>query len=133
MGEGLFITLGVSGHLSMTISTPRDFFNSIRALSLTSLKAWGDMERFHSDITFLLVSTEEEATGDRMYGLSTVWVNPYQARVSTVEEAIRELTALVSSGPNWPYTLVWLNEDTCHAPLPLPTNLWLYSHLHPSS
>ena len=22
------------------------------------------------------------------------------------------------SGPDWPYTLVWLNEDTCHAPLP---------------
>ena len=53
-----------------------------------------------------------------MYGLSTVWVNPYQARVFTVEEAVRELTALVSSGPDWPYTLVQLNEDTHHAPLP---------------
>ena len=53
-----------------------------------------------------------------MYGLSTVWVNPYQARVSTVEEVVRELTALVSSGPDWPYALVWLNKDTCHVPLP---------------
>ena len=35
-----------------------------------------------------------------------------------MEEAVRELTAWVSSGPNWPYTLVWLNEDTCHLPLP---------------
>ena len=85
--------------------------------SLTSLKAWGDVRKFCDDITFLLVSTEEEVTGDRMYGLSTVWVNPYQARVSTVEEAVRELTALVSSGPDWPYTLVWLNEDTQHVPL----------------
>ena len=50
--------------------------------------------------------------------VSTVWVNPYQARVSTVEEVVRELTALASSGPNWPYALVWLNEDTHHAPLP---------------
>ena len=47
-----------------------------------------------------------------MYGLSTVWVNPYQTRVPTVEEAVRELTALASSVPNWPYTLVWLNRDT---------------------
>ena len=70
------------------------------------------MERFHSDITFLLVSTKEEATGDRMYGLSTVWVNPYQARVSTVEETVRQLMVLVSSGPNWHYTLVQLNQDT---------------------
>ena len=44
--------------------------------SLTSLKAWGDAEKFHSGIAFLLVSTEEEATGDKMYGLSTVWMNP---------------------------------------------------------
>ena len=71
--------------------------------SLTSLKAWGDAEKFCTDIAFLLVSTKEEATGDRTYGLSTVWVNPFQARVSTVEEVVRELTTLASSGPNWPY------------------------------
>ena len=35
-----------------------------------------------------------------------------------MEEAVRELTTWVSSGPNWPYTLVQLNEDTCHVPLP---------------
>ena len=31
---------------------------------------------------------------------------------------IKELTAWVSSGPDWPYILVQLNEDTHHAPLP---------------
>ena len=35
-----------------------------------------------------------------------------------MQEAVRELTAWVSIGPNWPYALVWLNEVTCHAPLP---------------
>ena len=35
-----------------------------------------------------------------------------------MEEAVRELTAWVSSGPNWPYALVQLNEDAHHAPLP---------------
>ena len=35
-----------------------------------------------------------------------------------MEEAVRELTAWFSSGPNWPYALVQLNKDTCHAPLP---------------
>ena len=53
-----------------------------------------------------------------MYGLSMVWVNPYQVRVPTVEEVVKQLTALVSSGPDWPYALVWLKGDTCHAPLP---------------
>ena len=35
-----------------------------------------------------------------------------------MEEAVRELTVWVSSGPDWPYALVWLNKDICHAPLP---------------
>ena len=35
-----------------------------------------------------------------------------------MEEAVRELTAWVSSGPDWSYTLVQLSEDTCYAPLP---------------
>ena len=43
---------------------------------------------------------------------------PLSAKVSTVEEAVRELAALASSGPEWPYALVELNEDTCHVPLP---------------
>ena len=90
----------------------------LELFSLTSLKGWGDAEKFCNDITFLLVSAKEEVTGDRMHGLSTVWVNPYQARVPTVEEAVRELTTLVSSGPHWPYTLVWLNKNTHHYPLP---------------
>ena len=76
------------------------------------------MEKFCNDITFLLISTEEGAAGDRMYGLSTVWVNPYQARVPTVEEAVKQLTTLFSSGPDWPYALVQLNGDTHHVPLP---------------
>ena len=86
--------------------------------SLTSLKAWGEKQKIHHDITFLLILAEEEATGGRRYGLMTIWVNPCQARVCYMEEAVRELTAWVSSGPNWPYALVQLNEDTCHVALP---------------
>ena len=35
-----------------------------------------------------------------------------------MEEAVRNLTAWVSSGPDCPYALVQLHEDTCHVPLP---------------
>ena len=48
--------------------------------SLTSLKAWGDVEKFCSDVTFLLVLTKEGAAEDWVYGLSMIWVNPYQAQ-----------------------------------------------------
>ena len=83
-----------------------------------SLKAWGEKQKVHHNNTYLLVLVEEEATRDRRYGLSTIWVNPCQARVFSMKEAVRELTAWVSSGPNWPYALVQLNEDTHHVPLP---------------
>ena len=67
------------GHLNICPSLQQFHISSITQLelsSLTSLKAWGDKEKFHNDITFLLVSAKEEATGDRKYGLSTIWVNP---------------------------------------------------------
>ena len=35
-----------------------------------------------------------------------------------MEEVVKQLTTLVSTGPYWPYTLVWLNGDTHHVPLP---------------
>ena len=95
--------------------------------SLTSLKAWGDAEKFHSDVTFLLDLTEEGAVGDRVYGLSTIWVNPYQARVSTIEEVVKQLTALVSTRPDWPYTLVQHNGDACHMPIPREGHLSILS------
>ena len=109
------------GHLNICPSLQQFHISSVIQLelsSLTSLKAWGDKEKFHNNIAFLLVSAEEEATGDRKCGLSTIWVNPCQARVCSMEEACRELTTWVSSGPNWTYTLVQLNKDTHHVPLP---------------
>ena len=111
------------GYLYICLSLQQFHISSVtqsELSSLTSLKALGDKEKFWNNIAFLLVSAEEEeeATGDTKYGLSTIWVNPCQARVCSVEEAVRELTAWVSSGPYWPYTLMWLNEDTCHVPLP---------------
>ena len=35
-----------------------------------------------------------------------------------MEEAVRNLTAWVSSGPDWPYAFVQLHKDTFYAPLP---------------
>ena len=85
--------------------------------SLTCLKAWCDAERFHSDITFLLVLPKEGVVGERVYGPAMVWIHPYQARVSAIDAA-KQLVQLASTGPNWPYALVQLNGDTCHMPLP---------------
>ena len=66
--------------------------------SLTHLNAWGDAKKFCSNVTFLLVLPKEGVVGERMYGLAMVWVHPYQARVSTIDGAAKQLTQLASTG-----------------------------------
>ena len=85
--------------------------------SLTHILVWGDPKRFHSNVAFLLILAEECMAGERVYGFTMVWVPPYQARVSTIDDAVRKLTLLASAGPNWPYAFVWFNGDACHLPL----------------
>ena len=86
--------------------------------SLTSLRAWGDTEKFKSEVTFLLILTGGCTKGGKVFGLAMIWVHPYQARVHTMEKAIKQLTPLPSTGSDLTYILVWLNGDDCHAPLP---------------
>ena len=90
---------------------------------LTHLKAQGDAKKFYSNVTFLLVLPKEDAVGERVYGLAMVWVHPYQARVSTIDGAAKQLAQLASTGPNWPYALVQSNGDACHMPLPTEGHL----------
>ena len=86
--------------------------------SLSSLKAWGNPEKFKSEVTFLLSLTRGCTEGDNVFGLSAIWVHPYQARAPTIGEAVKLLTPLPSTGSDCPYALVQFNEDACHAPLP---------------
>ena len=61
---------------------------------------------------------KEGVVGERAYGLTMVWVHPYQARVSTIGSAAKQLAQLASTGCNWPCSLVWLNGNAHHMPLP---------------
>ena len=118
VGEGAHLAVG---HLTICPPLQQFHISSItqsELSSLTNLKAWGEKQKVHNDIAFLLVLAKGEATEGRRYGLSTIWVNPSQARVHSMEEAVRELTTWVSSGPDCPYALVRLNKDTHHVPLP---------------
>ena len=68
-----------------------------------------------------------------MYGLSMMWVHPYQARVSTMEEGVKQLTPLISTGPDWSHTLVQLNGDAHHEPLPRKGHLRILAEVSTSS
>ena len=72
--------LSLWGHLDICPLLHQFHVTSITQLelsSLTSLKAWGNVEESFSDIMPSSWSLLRRGTvGDRMCGLSTVWVNP---------------------------------------------------------
>ena len=84
--------------------------------SLTYLNAWGDPQKFCSNVPFLLVVPKEGAVGERVYGLTMVWVQPYQARVSLIDDMAKQLTQLASTGPNRCYA--WCSSTGTSAMCP---------------
>ena len=90
----------------------------------------GDTERFCSNVAFLLVLLKEGVAGERVYRFTMVWVHPYQARVSNLDSTVEQLAQLASTGPNWPYALVWLDGDACHVPLPKEHHLSILAMEH---
>ena len=71
-GEGDGLAVGEPHHLPPLHQFHIPSITPAELSSLTSLKAWGEKQKIHHDITFLLILAEEEATGDRKYGLSTI-------------------------------------------------------------
>ena len=74
-------------------------------------------------MAFLLVLSKEGVAGERLYGLTVVWVHPCQARVPTLDEAVRKLAMVTSLGSNWPNDFVYFNGDALHFPFPKVAHL----------
>ena len=110
--------LGEYQHLPLTVTVSYSLPYPRETVLPEQPQGLGERQKACHNIAYLLVLAMEEATWDRKYGLSTIWVNPCQARVHSMEEVVGKLNAWVSSGLNWPYTLVWLHEGACHVPLP---------------
>ena len=86
--------------------------------ALSSTGAWGDIKKFWSDLAFLLIVPKKTNEGEMAFRLAVVWVHPYQACLSSLDEVAKKFTLLIDSGDNWAYAFVWLNEDSQHIPLP---------------
>ena len=91
-------------------------------LSISHLKVWGDTQKPHDDMAYLLVRVEE-ASEARGYSIALVWISPHQAHASTMEEALGILSTCISSGPDWPYVFTQLYEGANHVPLPKDKHL----------
>ena len=91
-------------------------------LSISCLKVWGDIQKPHDGLAYLLVRVED-ASEVKGYSIAIVWISPHQAWASMVEEALRIVSTCISSGPNWPYVLTQLYKGANHAPLPKDKHL----------
>ena len=64
----------------------------------------GDTKKFQGDMTFLLIAPRKTIEGEMAFRLAMVWVYPYQAYLSSLDEATKELTLLINLCDNWAYT-----------------------------
>ena len=79
---------------------------------------WGDTKKFCRDLVFLLISPKKAIAGEMVFGHAMVWIHPYQACISTLDEAAKKLTLVITSSENWAYAFVWFNKDAQHIPFP---------------
>ena len=116
-GEGIWLPYGedftICPHLDH-LDLPHH--SQMELSSMSSFKVWEDIQELCHDVAYLLVHTGN-TTKDRSYSVSLVWVNPNQARASTMEEVVETLSTYPSSGTNWPYALAQLYEGSSHVPL----------------
>ena len=91
-------------------------------LSISHLKIWGDIQKPHDGMSYLLVKVED-ASEVEGYGVALVWISPHQAWASMMEEALEILSTCISCGSDWPYVLTQLYEGANHAPLPKDKHL----------
>ena len=68
-------------------------------------------------MAYILLAPSQETEEEKRFGLAGVWVHPNQFLLSSLEEAVKKLTLLISTKEDWYYALVHINEDAQHLPL----------------
>ena len=95
-------------------------------LSISHLKVWGDTQKPHGGMAYLLIRLEDSSEGEG-YGLALVWISPHQAWASMMEEELGILSTCASNGLNWLYVFIQLYEGANHVPLPKDKHLGVLS------
>ena len=123
MGWMLSIALGVPQHLPPPGTLPGHPGDPTRAFFPHFLRGVGWHWKVLQQLGILLILPEKAIMGEMVFGLAVVWVHSYQACISTMDEAVKKLELLTTSGENWAYTLVQFNEYTQHVLLPKESHL----------
>ena len=85
--------------------------------SIGHLKVWGDAQKPHLGMAYLLVWVDDTSEAGN-YGMAIVWIDSCQARMVSMGEALETLSSLAPKGADWPYVLIQSYEGANHMPLP---------------
>ena len=85
--------------------------------SIGCLKVWGDAQKLHLSIAYLLVWVDDTSEAGN-YGMAIVWIDSCQARMVLMGEALEMLSSLTPEGSDWPYVLIQSYKGANHTPLP---------------
>ena len=77
----------------------------------------GNPKKQSQGMAYLLLVPSQEAEEEKRFGLAGVWVHPNQFLLSSLKEAAKKLTLLISTKEDWYYTLV-MSQWGCTAPPP---------------
>ena len=85
--------------------------------TLSQVVAWGDVEKPHQDMAFLLMAPSLAVGCKWVFILTARWMHPCQAHLPTLMDADWKLLLLADEGTNRPYAYIRMNDAMAHMSL----------------
>ena len=82
--------------------------------ALSQVGAWGDMDKPHQDMAFLLIVPSLAIRCKWVFGLTAMWMHPCQVCLPTLVDVAQKLLLLADKGAYWPYTYIRMNDAIAH-------------------
>ena len=76
--------------------------------------AWGDAEKPHQDMAFLLIVPSLAVRCKQVFRLAIMWMHPHQVHLPTLVDVMKKLLLLLDEGAHWPYAYIRMNDAMAH-------------------
>ena len=85
--------------------------------TLSQVGAWGDAEKPHQDMAFLLIVPSLAIGCKWVFRLTAMWMHPHQVYLPTLADVVLKLLLLADEGADWSYAYIRMNDAVAHTPL----------------
>ena len=82
--------------------------------ALSQVGVWGDTEKPHQDMAFLLIMLSLAVGCKWVFGLTAVWMQSHQVCLPTLADSAQMLLLLADDGANLPYAYIRMNNPVAH-------------------